>query len=121
MGFSFSEEIETIVIELELNKKNQDGLIEPVVVRHIFRAPGADELDRYRQILAQFRRKPRVNFKDAANYLWQKTIQHVEGYDELPENWKEFFLTNKKAQSHVTFAVDGLVDAVSPSVEFEKN
>ena len=121
MSFSFKNSVDEVSIEVNVFQR-VGGVLEEESVVHLFKTPTASELDTYRQKLTSFKgRRPKVNFTEAESYLWNKCILKVEGYEGIPENWKEFFLTNDKARIHASSAVNELIEIVQPTSGLEKN
>ena len=119
--FDFEHAVETISIEIEANQR-KNGVLTTVNVVHLFRAPTSKEVDQYRRLLSKVRgRSVKTDFSGAANYFWGRCIVKVDGYKNLPEIWKQFFLTDSKAQIHVQSAIDALLEVVMPSAEASKN
>lgn len=121
MGFDFSNSVETVAVAISVRQR-VDGALQELEVEHVFRAPSAADLDAYRRQLAQVRgRKTRVDHLGAAKMLWHKLIDRVDGYDNLPEEWKAFFLKDQAALLHLQAAVDELLEVAQPSGGTEKN
>ena len=121
MGFNFKNAIHEVSVELTVYQR-MDGVLSEAKVLHVFRHPTAPELDSYRGKLASFKgKKTKVNFSAASAYLWAQCIERVEGYDELPEEWKKFFLTDDIGRIRSASAVDELLAVASPDGDFEKN
>lgn len=119
--FDFADSAETISIEINAIAR-RNGSISNILVTHVFNTPTAKQIDHYRRLLSKVRgRSVKTDYTGASNYLWGQCIIDTKKYSNLPENWREYFLTNPKAQIHVQAAIDGLIEVVVPDAEMVKN
>ena len=119
--FDFADSAETISIEVAAIAR-RNGSISTVNVIHVFNTPTAKQIDHYRRLLSKVRgRSVKTDYTGASNYLWRECILEVQKYANLPETWRQYFLTDPKAQVHVQAAIDGLVDVAVPDAEMVKN
>jgi hypothetical protein len=101
-----------------------DDPADRVDVAHVFTIPSAKVREEYQRQLVKIkgRKVQGGNTSDASWYLWIHCVDHVIGYDDLPEgeNWKEYF-NDAIGRIHVDNAVTRLMDYLTgDEVDSEK-
>lgn len=101
-----------------------DDPLERVDVAHVFKIPSTEVRAEYQKMLVKVKGRRVIggNTSEANWFLWLNSIDHVEGYDDLPtgENWKTYF-DDTIGHIHVDNAVTRLMDYLTgDEADFEK-
>jgi len=139
MGFTKAKFQHETPISLSFRINNEDtGIVEDLVLTHVFRLPTARERDLYEQKRIQVKgRKIKHYAADARWFMWERCCLRVEDYDDLPEvpdpedpigkkmildpAWKIKYFTDDVGRIMVDGFVDRFLEQIlGDDVEFEK-